>query len=71
VVFTILCVTVIESTILLCYFHLCAENYHWWWRAFLSSGACVFYVVRTFVCSTITMLCIVVYSFSFPRLLPT
>eukprot|EP00038_Savillea_parva_P007385 m.169803 g.169803 ORF g.169803 m.169803 type:complete len:664 (-) comp13147_c0_seq1:107-2098(-) len=43
-VFVILCVTVVESTILLCYFHLCAENYHWWWRAFLSSGSCVFYV---------------------------
>ena len=44
VVFSILCITVIESTILLCYFHLCAENYHWWWRAFLSSGACSFYM---------------------------
>lgn len=43
-VFSILCITVIESTILLCYFHLCAENYHWWWRAFLSSGACSFYM---------------------------
>jgi len=43
-VFSILCITVIESTILLAYFHLCAENYHWWWRAFLSSGACSFYM---------------------------
>uniref|UniRef100_A0AAZ3RZD5 Transmembrane 9 superfamily member n=1 Tax=Oncorhynchus tshawytscha TaxID=74940 RepID=A0AAZ3RZD5_ONCTS len=25
-------------TILLCYFHLCAEDYHWQWRSFLTSG---------------------------------
>jgi len=43
-VFSILMITVIESTILLCYFHLCAENYHWWWRAFLASGACTIYM---------------------------
>jgi transmembrane 9 superfamily protein 2/4 len=37
-VFIILIVTCSETTILLCYFHLCAENYHWWWRSFLTSG---------------------------------
>jgi len=44
IVFLILFVTVIESTILLAYFHLCAENYHWWWRAFLTAGSCAFYL---------------------------
>jgi len=29
-VFTILVITCSETTILLCYFHLCAEDYHWW-----------------------------------------
>merc|ERR1712196_212132 len=41
----ILFLTVIESTILLCYFHLCAENYHWWWRAFLTAGSCATYLL--------------------------
>ncbi|XP_042170842.1 transmembrane 9 superfamily member 2 [Oncorhynchus tshawytscha] len=27
-----------HTTILLCYFHLCAEDYHWQWRSFLTSG---------------------------------
>lgn len=29
-VFIILVITCSETTILLCYFHLCAEDYHWW-----------------------------------------
>lgn len=37
-VFVILIITCSEATILLCYFHLCAEDYHWWWRSFLTSG---------------------------------
>lgn len=37
-VFLILVITCSETTILLCYFHLCAEDYHWWWRSFLTSG---------------------------------
>jgi transmembrane 9 superfamily protein 2/4 len=37
-VFLILIVTCSEATILLAYFHLCAEDYHWWWRSFLTSG---------------------------------
>ncbi|KAF9303274.1 hypothetical protein BGZ74_004074 [Mortierella antarctica] len=43
-VFGILIVTCAEVTILMCYFHLCAEDYHWWWRAFFTSGASAFYV---------------------------
>lgn len=37
-VFCILLITCSETTILLCYFHLCAEDYHWWWRSFVTSG---------------------------------
>uniref|UniRef100_A0A8D8UJQ7 Transmembrane 9 superfamily member n=1 Tax=Cacopsylla melanoneura TaxID=428564 RepID=A0A8D8UJQ7_9HEMI len=37
-VFMILVITCSETTILLCYFHLCAEDYHWWWRSFITSG---------------------------------
>lgn len=42
-VFVILTVTCSEATILLCYFHLCAEDYHWWWRSFFTSGFTAFY----------------------------
>jgi len=37
-VFIILVMTCSETTILLCYFHLCAEDYHWMWRSFLTSA---------------------------------
>ncbi|KAG0340642.1 hypothetical protein BG004_006339 [Podila humilis] len=43
-VFGILIVTCAEVTILMCYFHLCAEDYHWWWRAFFTSGASALYI---------------------------
>ncbi|XP_012249463.1 transmembrane 9 superfamily member 2 isoform X2 [Bombus vosnesenskii] len=44
-VFVILVITCSETTILLCYFHLCAEDYHWWWRSFLTSGFTAFYLL--------------------------
>ncbi|KND01964.1 uncharacterized protein SPPG_02472 [Spizellomyces punctatus DAOM BR117] len=43
-VFLILILTCSEVTILMCYFHLCSEDYRWWWRAFLTSGASALYV---------------------------
>lgn len=43
-VFVVLILTCSEVTILLCYFHLCSEDYHWSWRALLTSGAAGFYV---------------------------
>lgn len=43
-VFIILIVTCSETTILLCYFHLCAEDYNWWWRSFFTSGFTAFYL---------------------------
>merc|ERR1712167_513506 len=36
----ILVATCAEITILLCYFQLCNEDYAWWWRSVMSSGAC-------------------------------
>lgn len=71
-VFLILVITCSETTILLCYFHLCAEvsiyrnrrlllskiimlikffaffefqDYHWWWRSFLTSGFTAAYLL--------------------------
>merc|ERR1712070_653555 len=39
IVFIILVVTCAEVAIVLCYFHLCAEDYHWWWRSFNTAGS--------------------------------
>merc|ERR1712014_487785 len=37
-------VTCAEISIALTYFQLTSEDYHWWWRAFLSSASSAFYV---------------------------
>lgn len=42
--FGLLVVTSAAVTILMIYFLLCQENYHWQWRAFASSGASAIYV---------------------------
>ncbi|KAH8689392.1 putative multispanning membrane protein [Talaromyces proteolyticus] len=44
VVSTILIVTVSEVTIITTYSQLCAENYHWWWRSFLTGGSSAFWI---------------------------
>jgi len=44
IVFIILILTCAEITIVMCYFQLCSEDYHWWWRAFLTSGASALYM---------------------------
>lgn len=44
IVFLILLVTCAEITIVLCYFQLCSEDYHWWWRAYLTSGSSALYL---------------------------
>ncbi|WKY14534.1 hypothetical protein Q1695_000231 [Nippostrongylus brasiliensis] len=44
IVFLILIITCSEATILLAYFHLCAEDYHWWWRSFFTSGFTAVYL---------------------------
>ena len=43
-VFVILIITCAEITIVMCYFQLCSEDYHWWWRAYLTSGSCALYL---------------------------
>ena len=40
----ILITTCAEITIVMCYFQLCNEDYHWWWRSFLSSGSAGLYL---------------------------
>jgi len=44
IVFVILILTCAEITIVMCYFQLCAEDYHWWWRAYLTAGASALYM---------------------------
>jgi len=44
IVFIILILTCAEITIVMCYFQLCSEDYHWWWRSFLTSGASALYM---------------------------
>jgi len=43
-VFIILVITCAEITIVMCYFQLCSEDYHWWWRSYMTSGASAFYM---------------------------
>ncbi|KAJ3071144.1 hypothetical protein HDU98_005792 [Podochytrium sp. JEL0797] len=43
-VFAILVITVSEVAILTCYFHLCAEDYNWAWRSFLTGGSSGMYI---------------------------
>ncbi|KAJ1949341.1 Transmembrane 9 super member 2 [Linderina pennispora] len=43
-VFLILVVTTAEVTVLLTYFHLCAEDYRWHWRSVYTAGASALYV---------------------------
>ena len=43
-VYFILILTCSLVSVILCYFHLCSEDYLWGWRAFMTSGASGFYV---------------------------
>jgi len=43
-VFIILVISCAQIAIVVTYFQLCAENYHWWWRSYLVSGGSAFYV---------------------------
>lgn len=43
-VYIILIVTCAEIAIVMNYFTLCAEDYHWWWRSVLTSGSTALYV---------------------------
>jgi len=44
IVLIFLVVTCAEISIVMCYFQLCSEDYHWWWRSFLTSGAPAIYM---------------------------
>lgn len=44
IVFVILLITCAEITIVLCYFLLCGEDYHWWWRSYLTAGSSAIYI---------------------------
>lgn len=43
-VFIILIVSCSQISIVMVYFQLCGEDYHWWWRSFIVSGGCAVYV---------------------------
>jgi transmembrane 9 superfamily protein 2/4 len=44
IVFIILIITCAEISIVMCYFQLCNEDYHWWWRSYLTSGSSALYL---------------------------
>jgi transmembrane 9 superfamily protein 2/4 len=44
IVFIILVITCAEITIVMIYFQLCSEDYHWWWRSYLTSGSSGLYL---------------------------
>ncbi|KAK7501513.1 hypothetical protein BaRGS_00007317 [Batillaria attramentaria] len=43
-VFIILIVSVSQISVVMVYFQLCGEDYHWWWRSFIVSGGSALYV---------------------------
>jgi transmembrane 9 superfamily protein 2/4 len=43
-VFVILVITCAEIAVVLCYFQLCGEDYHWWWRSYLTAGSSAVYL---------------------------
>lgn len=43
-VFIILVISCSQISIVMVYFQLCAEDYHWWWRSFIVSGGSAVYV---------------------------
>lgn len=44
VVCIILAITCAEIAIVMIYFQLCGEDYHWWWRSFLTAGSSAVYL---------------------------
>ncbi|XP_048762695.1 transmembrane 9 superfamily member 4-like isoform X1 [Ostrea edulis] len=43
-VFIILVISVSQISIVMVYFQLCGEDYHWWWKTFIVSGGSAVYV---------------------------
>ncbi|XP_077302874.1 transmembrane 9 superfamily protein member 4 [Arctopsyche grandis] len=44
-VFCILVISCSQISIVMVYFQLCGEDYHWWWRSFIVSGGSAVYVL--------------------------
>jgi len=44
IVFIILIITCAEVTIVMAYFQLCSEDYHWWWRGIFTAGSSAAYL---------------------------
>jgi len=44
-VFFVLSITTAEICILVAYFQLCAENFHWWWQSFATGASSGFYLL--------------------------
>lgn len=44
-VFIILIISCSQISIVMVYFQLCGEDYHWWWRSFMVSGGSAFYIL--------------------------
>ena len=42
--FVVLVVVCMQTSVLLCYFQLCSEDYRWWWRSFFSTGTTALYL---------------------------
>lgn len=55
-VFIILVISCSQISIVMVYFQLCGEDYHWWWRSFIVSGGSAVYVFAYSVFYFITKL---------------
>jgi len=44
-VFIILVISCSQISIVMVYFQLCGEDYHWWWRSFIVSGGSAIYIM--------------------------
>ncbi|KAF2881654.1 hypothetical protein ILUMI_24511 [Ignelater luminosus] len=44
-VFIILIISCSQISIVMVYFQLCGEDYHWWWRSFITSGGSALYIL--------------------------
>ncbi|XP_046364252.1 transmembrane 9 superfamily member 4-like [Haliotis rufescens] len=56
IVFIILIVSVSQISIVMVYFQLCGEDYHWWWRSYVVSGGSALYIFAYSVFYFITKL---------------
>lgn len=43
-IFALTVITTAEISIMLCYFQLANEDYHWWWRSFVNTGSTAVFV---------------------------